>query len=677
VDRTAADPLIGRVLDGRYRVGPRIARGGMATVYEAVDLRLDRPCAVKIMHQGMGDDDDFARRFVREAHTAAKLSHPNIVSVFDQGDDDGTLFLVMEYVSGHTLRDVIRKEAPMKPAKALALLEPVLAALGAAHQSGMIHRDVKPENVLLASDGRIKVADFGLARAISAETQHTATGGVLIGTVSYLAPELVVDGKADARSDVYSAGVLLYEMLTGRKPHEGETPIQVAYKHVHEDVPAPSLLVPGIPPYVDALVARATARERDQRPSDAKVLGQQVRRVKAAVDAGLRDDPDLTADLRPRVISTDTADIDRDLSYIEESPTLRAPVVPQGVPPISDLSGESTSVINAAPPMVQRRTAEPRTVRPAAPPRPPAKRPAKKSGYKPSRRGPVLLILVLLLAVLAAVMGWYFGIGRFTTTPGVINLPEAQARVKVEAAGLSFEVGDKAYSETVTKGAVISTDPSAGDRILKDGTVRAVISLGQERHPVPTLRGLTVDAAAEALDRASLDVGRVTKVFNDTVAQGIVIRSTPPAKTELPRDTAVALLVSRGPKPIHIKDYTGENADQVRDRLVELGLDVKIEHDYSEDIKAGRVMGQNPGAGSTLYKGDSITLTVSQGPPLVEVPNTVSHGVDAAKAELEAAGFKVSVQHAPTYIGLGYVLTQDPPGGTMLQKGETVTIYLV
>ncbi|HEX7716307.1 MAG TPA: protein kinase, partial [Marmoricola sp.] len=275
------DPLIGRVLDGRYRIGPRIARGGMATVYQATDLRLDRTVAVKVMHAGLGEDADFVARFEREARHAARLSHPNVVAVFDQGDDDGTLFLVMEYVPGLTLRDLIRKEAPMEPGKALGVLEPVLAALAAAHSAGMIHRDVKPENVLLATDpdsgaGRIKVADFGLARAVNAETQHTATGGVLIGTVSYLSPELVVDGKADPRSDVYAAGVLLYEMLTGQKPHQADSPIQVAYKHVHEDVPPPSQRVPGLPPYVDALVARATARDKDLRPSDARVLLHQV-----------------------------------------------------------------------------------------------------------------------------------------------------------------------------------------------------------------------------------------------------------------------------------------------------------------------------------------------------------------------------------------------------------------
>ena len=324
MDRTVADPMIGRVLDGRYRVGPRIARGGMATVYEATDLRLDRTCALKIMHSGLGDDDEFAARFVREAHSAARLSHPHVVGVFDQGDDDGTLFLAMEYIPGHTLRDLIRKESPMAPAKALAVMDPVLSALAAAHEAGLIHRDVKPENVLLADDGRVKVADFGLARAISAETQHTATGGVLIGTVSYLSPELVVDGKADARSDVYAAGVVLYEMLTGRKPHDGESPIQVAYKHVHEDVPPPSHEIRGIPAYVDALVARATARDRELRPADARVLLHQVRRVRAALDEGLADDPELTADLLPTVVVRRKAD--DYIDYVrEEVPTILTP----------------------------------------------------------------------------------------------------------------------------------------------------------------------------------------------------------------------------------------------------------------------------------------------------------------------------------------------------------------
>ena len=296
------DPIVGTVVDGRYRIGPRIARGGMASVYEATDLRLDRACAVKVMHPGLGDDEEFAARFVREARSAARLDHPNVVAVFDQGADDDIVFLVMEHVAGHTLRDVIRKESPMAPSRALALVEPVLSALAHAHRAGLIHRDVKPENVLIADDGRVKVADFGLAKAVSADTQHTATGGVLIGTVSYLAPELVVDGRSDARADVYAVGVLLYELLTGTKPHEGESPIQVAYKHVHEDVPPPSTIVPGLPAYVDALVSRATARDLDQRPADAGVLLHQVHRVAQALRDGVREDEELTRDLALRPV---------------------------------------------------------------------------------------------------------------------------------------------------------------------------------------------------------------------------------------------------------------------------------------------------------------------------------------------------------------------------------------
>ena len=301
----SGDPLVGRVLDGRYEITERLARGGMATVYRGIDTRLTRTVAVKIMHVGLGDDVEFARKFDREARAAARLSHPNVVSVFDQGADvvDGHVvrpYIVMEYVEGRTLRDVVNAEAPLDPVAALDLLEPVVSALAAAHDAGLVHRDVKPENVLLGARGKVKVADFGLAKAISSQTQ-TATQGLLIGTVSYLPPELVTSGHTDARSDVYSAGVVLFELLTGRKPHSGETPIQVAYAHVHNDVPPPSAHAPrgAVPPYLDALVARATARDPALRPPDGRVLLTQVRRVRAALLAGLADDPELTQDLTP------------------------------------------------------------------------------------------------------------------------------------------------------------------------------------------------------------------------------------------------------------------------------------------------------------------------------------------------------------------------------------------
>ncbi len=679
MDRTAADPLIGRVLDGRYRVGPRIARGGMATVYEAVDLRLDRVCAVKVMHSGLGDDHDFAARFVREARSAARLSHPNVVGVFDQGDDHGTVFLAMEYIPGHTLRDVIRKEAPMAPAKALTLIEPILAALGAAHQAGLIHRDVKPENVLIADDGRVKVADFGLARAVSAETQHTATGGVLIGTVSYLAPELVVDGRSDARSDVYAAGVLIYEMLTGRKPHEGESPIQVAYKHVHEDVPAPSAEVPGIPSYVDALVARATARDRELRPADARVLLHQVRRVHGALDHGVRDDPELTADLAPVLPARHDPGIDYvtedDLPTVLTTGQVARAAEAGGVASVIGLHdhagrGEGTSVIGALPAAEPGR---PRT-RPAAgpkrPPAPPARRPRR------SKRGPILLMVVLLLAVGAGVGGWWFGAGRYTTTPGVVNLTAAQAREKVEAAGLEYREGEAQYSETVDAGSVITTDPAGGERILSGGTVLVTLSRGAERYEVPVLEGRPLDEATRVLEENNLTRGDVTRRYNERVRRGLVLAVDPAPGKELRRGAAVDLVVSRGPKPIEVPDFTGKNADRAERRLDRLGLDVRRTEQNSDDVPAGKVINQSPSSG-TLFRGDVVALTVSKGPVLVEIPDLTAQGVDEATKTLQDLGFTVQSQPGPGYLGLGFVQSAEPGFGSRAPKGSTVILYLV
>lgn len=650
MNRTVADPMIGRTLDGRYRVGPRIARGGMATVYQATDMRLDRVCALKIMHANLGDDDDFAGRFVREARSAARLSHPHVVAVFDQGDDDGTLFLAMEYIPGHTLRDLIREEAPMPPAKALALIDPVLSALGAAHAAGMIHRDVKPENVLLADDGRVKVADFGLARAVSAGTQHTATGGVLIGTVSYLSPELVVDGRADARSDVYAAGVLIYEMLTGRKPHEGDSPIQVAYKHVHEDVPSPSDKVAGIPAYVDALVARATARDRDLRPADARVLLHQVRRVRAALDHGITHDPELTADLTPTgpVFANDSID------YVsEDSPTIIAP---------ADAGREDTTVIG-------RSSALP-AVRPSHPDPPRGRAPRR------SRKGPVLLAVVLLLAAVAGVSGWYYGMGRFTATPGVINLSQSQASEKLGEAGLSFEVAGRSYSETVIAGSVISTDPAAGSTILENGTVTAVISRGPERYLVPPLRGMTEDAAQQALDDANLSFGDSTEQFSEDVAEGVVLRSLPKPGTELKPGAAVDLVVSAGPAPIKVPDFTGKDAQRAESVLSERGLQVETSGQHDDTIAEGDVITQTP-SGGTLHRGDTVRLLVSEGPQMVQVPTVVGDGLDAATEKLLAAGFEVRTENSALYVGLEYVVDADPKPGTMAPKGSVVTLFLV
>ncbi|MEP6815978.1 MAG: Stk1 family PASTA domain-containing Ser/Thr kinase [Marmoricola sp.] len=668
------DPIIGRLLDGRYRVGPRIARGGMATVYEATDTRLDRTVAVKVMHAGLSngpgngpDDDEFSRRFRREAQAAARLAHHNVVAVFDQGDDNGTLFLVMEYVPGITLRDLIRSDAPMSPVKALTVIEPVLSALGAAHRAGMIHRDVKPENVLLADDGRVKVADFGLARAINADTQHTSTG-VLIGTVSYLSPELVVAGTADARADVYAAGVIVYEMLTGQKPHQADSPIQVAYKHVHEDIPKPSKLIPALPAYVDALVARATARDTALRPADAGVLLHQVRRVRNALENGVADDPELFADLNPfSPVRPDPfedtagqmprAIIDPSLAETDRWAAVSA-TTPRAVGDVYDQEREHTSHIAARP-----------LARPVgAPPLPPQPR--------RSRRGPILLALLLVVALIVGLGSWYLGSARYTTTPGVLNLAQAAARSRVVQAGLTFKVAGNGYSETVQRGAVLSTDPRPGSRVLKDGTVTAVLSRGPERHAVPDVRGQTLDSAQAMIQNARLSYGQPIMRFSETLQKGRVIASQPSPGTDLRRDAAVDLVVSKGPKPITVPDFTGRRAKVAEQALKKLELVVGTTSSFSDTVGKGSVISQSPHDG-TLFKGGTVNLEVSKGPQLVQVPQVTAMGVGAARQLLQSTGFKVETRHSGSYIGLGYVLRSDPSGGDLAPKGSVITLYLV
>ncbi len=665
-DARSGDPMIGRLLEGRYRISGRVARGGMASVYEATDLRLDRTVAIKIMHAGLGEGDDFATRFVREARSAAKLSHPNVVSVYDQGNDDGVVFLAMEFISGHTLRDTITKEAPMSPSKALALIEPILSALSAAHRAQIIHRDIKPENVLIADDGRIKVADFGLAKAISADTQHTATAGVLIGTVSYLAPELVIEGRADARADVYAVGVVLFELLTGTKPHEGETPIQVAYKHVHDDVPAPSSLISGLPEYVDALVARATARDRGQRPADASVLLHQVHRVSHALAAGVREDPELTQDLALTSLSRPLGDTTPEPWDEEEMATLLAPTpVAQGSP---DDREYTVSYPASMPP-------------PSAPPTttasgPKLKRPAKPPRGKRSKKGPLLFLLALILACSGGGAAYWFGFARYTTAPGVLGMEQSVAEAKLDVAGLGYTYEDPTYSETVPAGAVISTDPAAGSRVLRDGFLTLQLSLGKERYDVPKVAGMTEDEAQDALLGVRLAYDETIEKYSENVAAGIVISSTPAAGTTLRPGAAVDLIISKGRKPIKVGDWVGKDIDDVRAAYEKRGLVLDVtSEEFSDDVDKGSVISQNPRSG-TVFRGDAVSFVVSKGPELVEVPSVRAFGVRAATERLEDLGFEVEVE-SRTSNPLGFVFSTDPGSGEMVPKGSTITLNVV
>ncbi|MBA2444718.1 MAG: serine/threonine protein kinase [Nocardioidaceae bacterium] len=701
------DSLVGRVLDGRYLVGEKIARGGMATVYEATDLRLDRVVALKVLPHALADDKEFYQRFTREARSAARLTHPNVVAVYDQSDDDGVLFLAMEYVAGrHTLRDVIRDEGPLSPVRALTLLEEVLKAIGAAHQSGIVHRDIKPENVLIDPRGQVKVADFGLARAISSATSATATGGLLLGTVSYLPPELVTVGTADARSDVYSLGIVAFELLTGCKPHTGESPIQVAYKHVHEDVCRPSELVDGIPPYVDAFVLRATRRDRDQRPADAHVMLQQLRRVRHALNQGVIDDQELTEDLTPTVSLHSVGG--------GRAPSAGAPANP--APPVVDrdevfnfaayddfaadeprTGPERTLLVGQTrgpdlgvrlqptdPPSAPSHDAGPREFAGGAPTgnghsgstRVDGSQPSPRPVRKRKKAGWIALLLVLLLAAAAGMAGWYYGIGRFETTPNVISLREAAAKERVEGTGLRFEVASTDYSETVKPGHVISTDPARGEKILSDGTVMAVVSKGPERYDMPDLTKMSESEATEAITDSSLRVVNLKRVWSDDVRKGEVISFTPAAGVELKRDAKVSLVISRGPEPIQIVDFRGKNAAEAATDLKALGLDVLVKERYDNEVADGILIRQTPSQG-TLVAGDRITLVASLGPRLIEVPNVYGFGTQDAVAAFEDLGFEVETQESDPYFGLGFVVGQSVPAGDTAPFGSTLTLTVV
>ncbi len=674
----------GRLLDGRYRIGSRIARGGMAGVYEAHDVRLDRTVAVKIMHAGLGDGDsnDFAERFVREARAAARLSHPNVVAVYDQGDDDGTVFLVMELIAGHTLRDTVTKESPMAPSRALALLEPVVSALASAHRSGLIHRDVKPENVLIADDGRVKVADFGLAKAISAETQHTATQGVLIGTVSYLAPELVVDGRADARADVYAVGVVLYELLTGVKPHEGETPIQVAYKHVHHDVPAPSERIPGLPAYVDALVARATARDRTYRPADAAVLLHQVHRVANALASGVREDPELTEDLRPRITPPDDSiDLGTDTAPEPWDAVEMAALLTPGPP-----GARPDSRPDARPDARPTARPEHTTTYPAGspPPPPPSARPRPANAPAPqratltrrrrARRGLLLLLAALLVAGAIGGGAFWYGWARYAAAPQVVGQDRTAAVAALDAAGLEVAFADPAYDSDAAEGSVLRADPGGGAQVLPGDTVTLTLSLGKLL--VPKVRGLDEDAAQDALMAVQLEFGESRERFHESQPVGTVLMSEPARGTELRSGASVDLIISKGRRPIEVGSWIGKDVDKARAKIEKRGLIASVSEVFDDDAPVGQVLTQSPADG-TLNKGDVVTLTASNGPELIEVPDVVRFGVDAAIRTLEDAGFTTEVERNSFYAGLGFAVRTDPEPGTLAPKGSLVTIIVV
>ncbi|GGV61874.1 Stk1 family PASTA domain-containing Ser/Thr kinase [Streptomyces thermoviolaceus] len=644
MDTTLQDPLVGQVLDGRYRIDARIAVGGMATVYRALDTRLDRVLALKVMHPSLAADASFVERFIREAKSAARLDHPNVVGVFDQGTDGSYVYLAMEYVSGCTLRDVLRERGALPVRAALDILEPVLAALGAAHRAGFVHRDMKPENVLIGDDGRVKVADFGLVRAVDAVTHTT---GTVLGTVSYLAPEQIEEGTASPRVDVYACGVMLYEMLTGAKPHQGETPAQVLYRHVNEDVPPPSAAVPGLSAELDQLVAAATARTPEDRPADAVALLARVREAR-----GRLGDEELDA-LPPQARTTGHDNAEDRTSVLP-----RALAVPRPLPVDGD--EEPTDAFH--------RTSRLDTPVPDAG--------GRRAGGLRRRRALLAAVAAVVLLLVGGAGLWYINAGQFTTVPPLLSKTEAQARQRLEEAGLKVGGVEHAHSDTVARGTVISTDPSPGARIRDHGSVTLTVSDGPETVRVPDVAGRSLDTARQRLRAAGLEPGMVSRAFSEDVPKGTVIRTDPPAGTERHSGSAIALVVSRG-RPVEVPDVTGEDLDEATADLGEAGLKVTVAPQrVTSEFDAGQVARQNPPARGQLAEGDTVTLTLSKGPELVEVPDVTGDSVDEAKRTLQEAGFRVKEDRGLLGLFGDTVKKQSVEGGDRAPRGSTITITI-
>ena len=680
---TSTSPGISLLLDDRYRVEEPIARGGMATVHRGHDQRLDRVVALKIMHPHLAMDEDFRRRFGREARSAARLAHRNVVGVFDQGEDEDRIYLAMELVEGETLRARIVERGRLTVGESLEITAQVLEALVAAHAAGIVHRDIKPENILLDRQDTVKVADFGLARAIGAN--NSSTGAALLGTVAYISPEVVTRGEADERSDLYSLGVVLFEMLTGRQPFRGEQPVHIAFQHVHEDIPAPSTLVSGIPRQLDSLITWACARTVEQRPASAADLLRAVRELSATLP------PAVLAARPEKVEQSDTSDVPRPTAALDEVAVRLTggprPFLPRGVEE-EDVEDESTDAVgtsdgeedrtpgrSAEDPASDEEDETPRSVVMRSP-RARRGRHLPLNGRRRSRPMALLAALSLVAALLTGAWGgvdWYMfsGPGADRTVPLVTGTPLDDAEAELAASDLDVSTEER-FDDTVPAGHVISAEPSTGATLKRGDAVRLVVSKGVETFPVPALEGTDLEDAREQVESLGLELVEDDPEYSETVPEGQVISQSAEADA-LPGGGEVHVVVSQGRQPLSVPDQTGASAGSARSTLEAAGFRVTSEEAHSASVPKGSVVSQSPASGS-LYRGDTVHLVTSLGPEMVKVPDVFRKPEDEARAALEKAGFTVEVVHDKGEPVFGQVYEQSAKAGDEIAKGSTITL---
>jgi eukaryotic-like serine/threonine-protein kinase len=626
---TPLDPSGGHALvtlDGRYHVMERIASGGMGEVYLARDAVLDRQVAIKVLHRSLSGDQAFIDRFRREARAAAGLSHPNIVAVFDWGSVDGIYYMVMEYVRGLASRALLNRYGRLEPAQAAEVVRQTVRGLEHAHRQGIVHRDIKPENVLVTTDGVVKVADFGLARAYADGRQTQA--GTVTGTVQYLAPEQIRGEPADPRSDLYSLGIVTYELLTGKLPFTGETAMSIAYKHLSGRVPHPSAAVPSIPHDLDGFVASATDRDRELRPESATAMLADIGTIAAALPPA-----------RPLA------------AIVDDMPTVAPPseahILPTGVVSLPDAeAGELDTTTKTIPR-------------------------AERSRSKRWRRR--LGVLLLVASVCAAAWGlWTYVIPHHADVPQLSGATVSQAQTRLSDLGFAVRIGAGRYDSTVPADHVLKVQPSPGTSLERGATVTIVPSLGPPPVDIPRIEGMTLDRARASLEKAAFTLGIQQRRYDDTVPEGSIIAA--PTGTQ-PQGSRVDVVVSRGPAPVDVPKVAGMTQDAATASLQDAGFTVATDSDFSTKVDQGSVITVSPRPGTTRPYGSTVTIVVSLGPETFPAPGF--QGLSKAGAEARAAdyGLKVSWFIVPGSSG-SIVLGQNPTAGTTVRYGDTIVLYL-
>jgi serine/threonine-protein kinase len=638
--------LTGELIDGRYQLLRQVANGGMAAIYEAIDTRLDRKVAVKIMHSHLAQDDAYVSRFIREAKAAAALSHPNIVAVQDQGwNQNGVpaVFLVMELIEGHTLREYLNERGRFEIKDAINYLTPILSALSAAHALGIVHRDIKPENIMISNEGRVKVADFGLARGELIGSTMTAESSVILGSVSYLSPEQVQRGIADSRSDVYAAGIVAYEMLIGDKPFTADSPIQIAYMHVNEEVPRLRSKRKEIPQELDELIARATAKNPDDRPRTASEFLDELAQIQVNLDPK-KNQMSLGLDLPVEPIREKSQKKETTKSEIFATNEHQEKDEEKS----KDIKKETTRQL--------RRKEE-----------------KKKRASRRVRRNRKI---ALVLAIAVGVAGWWslVGPGSQVVVPSTVGATYEEAVSVLQPLGLTAAIIENRFDEEIAKGSVIESSPAGGGRVQANGTVNFIVSKGPERYTIPKTTGLTVSAAQNAISRFPLEILPINETFSDEIPKGFVIQTRPESGTSVKRDAQVEIIVSKGIEQVALASYLGKSGEQALNELTEAGFDVEPTYAYSESVLELAVISQNPAGGSALDKGAKVSIVISKGPRYTFIPETIiAMESVAAQNLLKSLGLK------PKVISTGrnrvkYVISVSPVKKTKVERGSVVTI---